>query len=132
MRSSKRNIISRLVGVALCVAFTGLAFSSCELINEDLDPCPHGVSLRFVYEYNMENANAFHKQVDCLTLYIYDEYDNLVDTRVVTGAELQDENYRMVLDLEEGNYHFAAYGGDGVRTEFLLAGRDSREGQQAD
>lgn len=111
MRSSKRNIISRLVGAALCVAFTGLAFSSCELINEDLDPCPHGVSLRFVYEYNMENANAFHKQVDCLTLYIYDEDDNLVDTRVVTGAELQDENYRMVLDLEEGNYHFAAYGG---------------------
>ena len=71
MRSSKRNIISRLVGAALSVASMGLAFSSCKLINEDLDPCPHGISLRFVYEYNMEYANAFHKQVDCLTPVSY-------------------------------------------------------------
>ena len=111
MRSSKRNIISRLMGAALCVASICLAFSSCELIYEDLDPCEHGVSLRFVYDYNMEYANAFPKQVDCLTLYIYDEEGNYVDTKVVTGKELQDENYRMTLDLEEGNYHFVAYGG---------------------
>ena len=73
--------------------------------------CPHGVSLRFVYDYNMEFANAFPKQVDCLTLYIYDDKDNYVDTKIVTGAELQDEDYRMTLDLEKGNYHFVAYGG---------------------
>ena len=85
--------------------------SSCERIFEDLDPCPHGVSLRFVYDYNMEFANAFPKQVDCLTLYIYDDKDNYVDTKIVTGAELQDEDYRMTLDLEKGNYHFVAYGG---------------------
>ena len=88
-----------------------VALSSCERIFEDLDPCPHGVSLRFVYDYNMEFANAFPKQVDCLTLYIYDDKDNYVDTKIVTGAELQDEDYRMTLDLEKGNYHFVAYGG---------------------
>ena len=27
---------------------------SCERIYEDLEPCQHGVSLRFVYDYNME------------------------------------------------------------------------------
>ncbi|WP_300851620.1 FimB/Mfa2 family fimbrial subunit [uncultured Bacteroides sp.] len=88
-----------------------VALSSCERIFEDLDPCPHGVSLRFVYDYNMEFANAFPKQVDCLTLYIYDDKDNYVDTKIVTGEELQDEDYRMTLDLEKGNYHFVAYGG---------------------
>ncbi|THG55506.1 hypothetical protein E5981_17590, partial [Bacteroides faecichinchillae] len=36
---------------------------------------------------------------------------NYVDTKIVTGTELQDENYRMTLDLEEGSYHFVAYGG---------------------
>lgn len=112
MRSRKRNNwISGLMGTALSVVSIGLAFSSCDLVYEDLAPCPHGVSLRFVYDYNMEYANAFPSQVDCLTLYIYDEEDNYVDTRVVTGAELQDENYRMVLDLAEGKYHFVAYGG---------------------
>ncbi|MCQ4875625.1 FimB/Mfa2 family fimbrial subunit [Butyricimonas paravirosa] len=111
MQSRKRNIISRIIGVALSVASMNFAFSSCENIYEDLDPCPHGVSLRFIYDYNMEYANAFHKKVDCLTLYIYDNEGNYVDTRVVTGPELQDENYRMKLELAEGDYRFVAYGG---------------------
>ncbi|WP_294631033.1 FimB/Mfa2 family fimbrial subunit [uncultured Bacteroides sp.] len=99
------------MGAAFGVASISLALSSCERIYEDLDPCPHGVSLRFIYDYNMEYANAFPKQVDCLTLYIYDDKGNYVDTKTVTGTELQDENYRMKIDLDKGNYHFVAYGG---------------------
>ena len=107
MQSRKRNIISQFAGMVLSAVLATVALSSCERIFEDLDPCPHGVSLRFVYDYNME----FPRQVDCLTLYIYDDKDNYVDTRIVTGTELQDEDYRMTLDLEKGNYHFVAYGG---------------------
>lgn len=74
--------------------------SSCnDLIYDDLDPCPYGVSLRFVYDYNMEFANAFPAQVDCLTLYVYDGDGKYVTTRTVTGPELRDEAYRMTLDL---------------------------------
>ncbi|THG52729.1 hypothetical protein E5981_19210, partial [Bacteroides faecichinchillae] len=90
MRSSKRNIISRLMGAALYVASISFAFSSCERIYDDLAPCPYGVSLRFVYDYNMLYANAFPSSVDCLTLYIYDGNGNYVDTKIVTGTELQD------------------------------------------
>lgn len=111
MRSVKRNIISRLIGAACGVALTTAALPSCETIYEDLDPCPHGVSLRFIYDYNMEYANAFPKKVDCLTLLIYDDKGNYVDTRTVTGPELGDEAYRMRLDLASGNYRFVAYGG---------------------
>lgn len=111
MRSSKRKIISRLTGAALCAASVAFVLSSCERIYDDLAPCPHGVSLRFVYEYNMLYANAFPSSVECLTLYIYDDVGNYVDTKVVTGPELQDENYRMTLDLDEGTYRFVAYGG---------------------
>ncbi len=92
-------------------AAMGLVFSSCERIYEDLDPCPHGVSLRFIYDYNLEFANAFPNQVDCLTLFIYDEEGNYVDRRIVTGPELQNEDYRMQLDLKKGTYRFVAYGG---------------------
>ncbi len=111
MRSVKRNIISRLIGAACGVALMTAALPSCETIYEDLDPCPHGVSLRFIYDYNMEYANAFPKKVDCLTLLIYDDKGNYVDTRTVTGPELGDEAYRMRLDLAAGNYRFVAYGG---------------------
>ena len=111
MQSKKRNRYSRSISRAFLALLATVALSSCERIFEDLAPCPHGVSLRFVYDYNMEYANAFPAQVDCLTLYIYDDEDNYVDTRIVTGTELQDENYRMTLDLEEGDYHFVAYGG---------------------
>ena len=111
MQSRKRNIVSRIIGATLCVASMSFAFSSCEKIYEDLDPCAHGVSLRFIYDYNMEYANAFSKKVDCLTLYIYDEEGNHVDTRVVAGPELRDEGFRMKLNLKPGNYRFVAYGG---------------------
>lgn len=111
MQSKKRNRFLQFVSVVALTTLATVALSSCERIFEDLDPCPHGVSLRFVYDYNMEYANAFPSQMDCLTLYVYDEEDNYVDTKVVTGAELQDEDYRMTLDLEEGKYHFVAYGG---------------------
>lgn len=111
MQNIKRNIVSRLIGATFCVASVNFAFSSCENIYEDLDPCAHGISLRFIYDYNMEFANAFSKKVDCLTLYIYDEEGNHVDTHVARIPELRDEGFRMKLDLERGNYRFVAYGG---------------------
>lgn len=111
--SVKNNIqiINKLIGVIAIITSMGITLASCERMFEDLDPCPHGVKLRFVYDYNMEWANAFPSQVDCLTLYIYDDNGAYVDTRVVTGDELRDEDYRMTLDLEPGSYSFVAYGG---------------------
>lgn len=103
MKSMKHNIVFCLV------ALMGL-LTSCN-IYETIEPCPKGVSMRFVYDYNMEYADAFSKQIDCLTLYIYDENGNYVQTRTETGSALQDENYRMVIDLPEGSYRFVAYGG---------------------
>lgn len=112
MQNKKRNIISKFISAAWIAVLMAAVMSSCNsVIYEDLEPCPHGVKLRFVYDYNMEFANAFPSSVDCLTLLIYDEDNRYVTTRVVTGAELQDEAYRMQLDLEEGTYRFVAYGG---------------------
>ncbi len=103
--------MARLLGVLLGLLPLGLALSSCERIYEELEPCPHGVSLRFVYDYNMEYANSFARSVDCLTLYIYDADGEYVGTRIVQGAALAEESYRMQLELEEGTYRFLAYGG---------------------
>lgn len=98
----KHNIIS---GMAVLVLL-----ASCN-IYETLDPCPRGVSMRFVYDYNMEYADAFSEQMDCLTLYVYDGEGNYVKTFTETGDALKDKDYRMVIDLPEGDYTFIAYGG---------------------
>ena len=106
----KRNIIS-VMGVAVLAAFLTIQ-SSCDTVyDDDLQPCPHGVSLRFVYDYNMEYANAFPAKVDCVTLYVFDSEGNYVTTHTETGEVLQNEDYRMQLDLEKGDYRFVAYGG---------------------
>lgn len=105
------NILSTM-SAALCAVLMAITFPACDgIIYDDLDPCSHGVSLRFVYDHNMEFANSFHQQVDCLTLYIYDAQGNFVTKAVETTDVLKDENYRMQIDLEEGDYRIIAYGG---------------------
>ena len=97
---------------ATMIAGTLLSFSSCDRLHEDLQPCPQGVRLRFVYNYNMEFANAFPSQVDCLTVLFYDSDGNYVTTRTnMTASDLSDENWRMTVDLAPGNYSIIAYGG---------------------
>lgn len=106
-----RNIRSLLLSAVALLAMA-VATPSCGLINDDLDPCPQGVVLRFVYDYNMEFANAFPSQVDCLTVLVYDEQGNYVTQRTVSNrADLADENWRMTIDLPEGRYRLVAYGG---------------------
>lgn len=88
-----------------------LSLPSCESIFDNLDACPHGVSLRYVYDYNMEYANAFPSKVDCITLYVFDADGNYLSTFTDTSDNLADEDWRMVIDLEKGKYSLVAYGG---------------------
>lgn len=91
--------------------FAIISSSSCNRLHEDLEPCPQGLRIRFIYDYNMEFANAFYSQVDCLTVLFYDENGNYVMTETNTTSDLADENWRMVVDLAPGKYHILAYGG---------------------
>lgn len=84
---------------------------SCNTIYTDQSDCPRGVSLRFVYDYNMEYVNSFHKKVHCLSLYVFDEAGNYVGRYDETTDVLKDEGYRMEIELDEGRYTLLAYGG---------------------
>lgn len=130
MNSNKHSIKSRVCAWsarlgALCALLTGTV--SCSMVNEDMDPCPQGVSLRFVYDYNMERANAFPSQVDCVTLYIFDRNGSLIEKHIETSEVLSDENYRMTLDLGPGDYHFLALGGSTCeKNSFEVAEMETR------
>ena len=96
--------------LTLAVA-TALAATSCGTVFEALEPCRTGVEMRFVYDCNLESANAFPTQVECLTLHIFDSDGGFVTTVTETSSVLSDENWRLTLDLEPGSYHAIAYGG---------------------
>lgn len=110
MKLSKRNILSRLAVCLAAILCSGILIS-CDAMHEDLEPCPQGARLRFVYNYNMEFANAFPSQVDCLTLLVYDENGVFVDSFTETSRVLADENWRMTIPLAPGKYRFVAWGG---------------------
>ena len=110
MNPLTRNILHNIIGTAL-IAVPMMTLPACKAFNEHLEECPEGARLRFIYEYNMEFANAFPSQVDCLTLLVYDENGNYLQTRTETSDVLADENYRMTIDLPAGKYTFVAYGG---------------------
>lgn len=109
---NKENKVLSIMSMAFIAILMIITQTSCDKqIYDDLEACPRGVNLRFVYDYNMLYANAFHTQVDCLTLYIYDKEGNFVNSITETTEVLQDENYRMQVDLPKGKYHIVAYGG---------------------
>ena len=85
--------------------------TSCGVIYDDLEPCNGGAKMRFVYDYNLESANAFPAQVDCLTLHIYDADGNFIRTVTEESSVLADEDWRMEINLDPGKYHAVAYGG---------------------
>jgi hypothetical protein len=110
----KTGFISKLIFLAAVSLISSLAvaLSSCDRLQEDLPECDRGLRLRFVYDYNMEYANAFPSQVTCLTVLVYDVGGKYLETLTVTDPGLlSDEFWRMTVDLPEGKYRLLAYGG---------------------
>ena len=112
MKISAKRMVRSIGRVVLTLPATS-CFLSCGMVREELPECPRPVfELRFVYDYNMEYANAFHNQVDCLSAYIFTESGELVGIEKVTDSGLlSDESYRMRPSLAPGRYHVVAYGG---------------------
>lgn len=107
-----RSVIFRsFVRLGLFCLSLGMILNSCSTIWIGEEYCPHGVRLRFVYDYNMEYADAFNSQVHCVSILVFDESGNYVTTLEETGDLLKNEDYRMELDLKPGNYTLVAYGG---------------------
>lgn len=118
MKLVKTNLFSKASKAAktlLCglMAVAGASmFSSCDMVYEDLEECHQGLQLRFVYDYNMEFADAFYSQVDCLTVLLYNEAGEFVTSRTEDSDILSNPSYRMTFDgLPGGRYTVVAYGG---------------------
>ena len=46
------------------IALTALTtLASCSMMSDDFDDCPQGLSVQFVYDYNVERADMFNDHV---------------------------------------------------------------------
>lgn len=106
-----KSVISSVISRGAAALLLAAVAISCNTIYDDQSDCPRGVSLRFVYDYNMEFANSFHTQAHCLNVYLFDKDGNYLDNWVETSDVLKDENWRMKRELGEGSYTLIAYAG---------------------
>jgi hypothetical protein len=101
-------IYKTFIAIAACASLT-----ACSLMSDSLEDCPQGLSVEFVYDYNVERANMFNDHVGSITLYVYDEAGQLVRTQTEDNTSsakpLRDPNYRMtVVGLQPGEYRLLA------------------------
>lgn len=66
----KTNIINRLRQLTVLLAAASL--TGCGWVKDDLEPCPAKLSLKFVYDYNMMFADAFHHEVRSVNVWAFD------------------------------------------------------------
>ena len=106
-----KGLLRSVMAAAAAITAPAILTSCDAVIDDALPECREGLEVRFIYDYNMEWANAFPSQSHCLTLYVYDKEGRLVKTQSETGEPLADEGYRMHVDLEPGEYTLMAYSG---------------------
>ncbi len=107
----KTNIINRLRQLTVLLAAASL--TGCGWVKDDLEPCPAKLSLKFVYDYNMKFADAFHHEVRSVNVWAFDSRTGaLVWKGAATDAQLPTEpGFVMETPLEGGSYDFVAWCG---------------------
>ena len=80
--------VRHIIQKGMLAMMAALTLSSCDMMTEDLDDCPVGLYVNFVYDYNIQRADMFKDHVGGLTLYVYDESDRLVATRTMGEGQL--------------------------------------------
>lgn len=104
-------IINPVIRLGLFCLSLMMGFNSCSLVWMDQEDCPQGLSLKFVYDYNMMHTDAFNTKVHCASVLLFDQDGNYLQTIHETSDAIKDKDYRMNLELEPGDYTLVAYGG---------------------
>lgn len=94
------------------VAFASFAMAGCSsFIYDDLDECPAGLQLKFVFNYNLLKADAFATQVKSVNVWAFDAAGAFVWSGEASGDVLTQPDFVMKTPLGEGTYDFVAWCG---------------------
>ncbi len=80
-----KRSLSNIISCSLLGLFT-MTSASCSMMHEDLDDCPTGLYVRFIYDYNTMRADMFKDHVGHVQLYIFDENGKLAAQRSVSNT----------------------------------------------
>ena len=80
--------VRHIIQKGMWAMMAALTLSSCDMMTEDLDDCPTGLYVNFVYDYNIQRADMMKDHVGGLTLYVYDESDRLVASKSMGEGQL--------------------------------------------
>lgn len=118
----------RLNGKALLkgafAALLLLPMSSCDdgFIFENQGDCDPHYFVNYVFDMNMQYADAFSTRVNSVRLFIFDpETGELVREYADSGEALKKAGYRMPIDVEPGKYDLIAWCGlENNKDHFVL------------
>lgn len=97
--------------ILLLTILAGTIASCDSILDYDDGDCSIEYRVRFKYDYNMEEVDAFAQQVRTVTLYAFDDNNNLVYLKNEQGEQLGDGNYSMTVDIDPSKYHLIAWAG---------------------
>lgn len=88
------------------------AMASCDsVLDYEEGDCSIEYRVKFKYDYNMQERDAFAAEVRTVTLYAFDDSGKLVYQNTESGEALGTGDYSMKVDMEPGNYHLIAWAG---------------------
>lgn len=88
----------------------GSALSSCHAIYDDEGDCDPKYYVRFVFDMNMEFADAFNEQVSSVELWVFDKTtQELVDHVQESGDALKNDDFVVPISVNPGQYHVVAW-----------------------
>lgn len=108
------------------------ALAACDSVIYDYEgDCDPYYKVRFKYDRNLKYADAFHKEVKDVTLYVVDSATGkVVWTKNESGEALASGDYMMDVDVAPGTYTLVAWCGEGHRTHFGVGESDVLGGLQ--
>ena len=106
------TIIQEKASKILLSAILAGAITSCDsVLNYDED-CDFEYCVKFKYDYNMEEKDVFAEQVRTVTVYAFDENNNLVYQNTDEGEQLGNGDYAMnIVGIDPSQYRLIVWAG---------------------
>lgn len=121
MKKIFTKIANSLLSLGAAAALT-LGATSCNAIYDDEGNCDPKYFVRFVFDMNMEFADAFNEQVNSVELWVFDrQTQELVEHVTESGPALADDNFMIPIDINPGDYHIVAWCGLNDNRHFKVA-----------
>lgn len=95
--------------------------SGCSLLHEDLPECEALLKVRFIFDYNLNFADAFPYAVKSVNVWAFDYDGKLVWSGSASGEVLKENDFAFDTTLGEGTYDFVAWCGLENNDDFNLA-----------